>query len=434
MASAGGVRVSVVKVENHVHIVKVNLDVDEEVDCQFLFYHLPTRNGKISSILDPSVNIISRSQCHHPSVTELRKMAPKTPDNEWLQQKLEILTEYGDELYQIDPDAVNEIGPWAALKLFQLIVTVDLYTRIIESVPSIDRKLYFDVLAGSGTVVLEDADVNIIGSPLIAAAIPEHSFDELYFFEGKKGRADALSARLDFVADETSLDIDRDSCHVIQGDANENVPKVINQIAEESGFAGTNQLSFVDNERMQVKWDTMVSLSKIWGDYLINFQHKGISRELGYLNSDDTEEKRVKSAHKKLREFIGGEQYKDCSDADEFKKLYKDQLGEIGEEYDQPGNNRPIQEEIEIRGLGGKYSYDLIYATRETNNQSPYADFMENMRSRIEPMTGEDVSRVIDIMNGKATGLDEFIPTEEDIEETRNNKQRDEDQSSLSDF
>lgn len=356
-----------------------------------------------------------------------RRMPPKTPDYEWLRQKLSTLTEYADEIYGVAPGAVNEIGPWAALKLFQLIVTVDLYTRIIERTDGIDRKFYFDVLAGSGVVSLEGQETNIMGSPLIAATLPEHAFDELYFFEGKPERTAALSDRLDFVADETPLELDRDRCHVIQGDANETVPETITQLCQSGLHRHTNQFSFVDNERMQIKWATMVELSRIWGDFLINFQHKGIARELGYLESDETPKARVETAQECLREFVGGEQYRDCDNVAELKDLYKGQLAEIGEEYGKPANNRPVQEEIRVDGVGGKYSYDLIYATRKTNNESPYVEFMENMKSRIEPMSGDDVSQVINIMEGAATGLDEFAPSTKDIE-------HDEDQTSLGDF
>ncbi|MDS0280350.1 hypothetical protein NDI85_21425 [Halomicroarcula sp. S1AR25-4] len=354
-------------------------------------------------------------------------MAPQTPDNEWIRQKLDTLTDYADKLYNIHPGATNEIGPWAALKLFHLIVTVDLYTRIIHKTNGIDRKLYFDVLAGSGIVELEDLEVNIYGSPIIAAVFPEYPFDELHFFEGKEERATALSQRLDYIADETPLDIDRDACFVHQGDANQTVPETVEDIIQESGYSGTNQLTFADNERMEISWETMIALSRIWGDYLINFQHKGISRELGYLESGDASEQRIETAHRKLHRFVGGQQYRDCSSVDELRDLYKQQLATIGEEYDKPNNNRPINKQIRVTGAGDRYSYDLIYATRETDSGSPYIQFMDNMRDRIERMSGDNVSDVIDIMQGNATGLDEFIPDASEVK-------RDEDQSSLGDF
>lgn len=343
-------------------------------------------------------------------------MPPKTPNHEWIRHKLDTLTDFADELYEINPDAVNEIGPWAPLKLFQLTVTLDMYTRVIQSTPNIDRKIYFDVLAGSGVVSLDNEDTNIIGSPLIAAILPEHSFDELHFFEYDSDRAKALSKRLDYISFNTSIDLDRDACQVHEGDANKNVKKVVEDIRSNGGYRGTNQLSFVDNERMEINWDTMVTLSKIWGDYLINFQHKGVSRELGYLNSGNTTPARVETAHETLYEFVGSDQYKQCTNASELKNLYKIRLGQIGEEYNKRKNNRPIQEEIRVRGAGGKYSYDMIYATRETSNGSPYVKVMNNMKSRIESMSGGDVSQIIDIMDGGATNLDQFIPTKSELE------------------
>lgn len=351
-------------------------------------------------------------------------MPPRTPNYQWVRSKLERLTSHADEIRSVDAEVVNEIGPWAALKLFHLMVTTDLYTRIIENVDSIDSKFYFDVLAGSGTVVLDDYDTSSIGSPLIAATVPEHPFDRLYFFEGDEERASALRERLDFVDAETPLEIHRDRCIVIDGDSNETVPEVVQELFDNGEHQGLNHLSFIDNERMEVQWDTIRELSKIYGDFLINFQTKGVSRELGYLGDQDAPLARKTEAYRKLDAFFGGPDFRSCSDSDELIQLYESNLASIGEEYGKQRNNRSKQRSIQVQGAGGRYYYRLIYATRETGGGSPYIEFVDNLRSRIESMDGNDIETAIEILQGDTASLDMFEVSEEEMD-------RDEDQSTL---
>lgn len=355
-------------------------------------------------------------------------MTQPIPDDEWIQDKLTLLSEHGAEIRAVAPDTVYEIGPWTSLKLFLLVVTTEMYTRIIDNVDYISEKYYFDLMAGPGSVTLEDEDVDLIGSPLIAATVPPEPFDKLYFFEKDSERASVLKERLDFADEQGLLEVSRDDCKVIDNNANKAIPEVVDSIEAVEGFGGKNNLTFVDNERVEIEWSTIKSVSRIWGDLLINFQWNGIRREFGYLDDDsDAPEERKKTAQRKLAGFFGGDDFISCENINELREHYLQNIASIGHEIGNLNCNRPIQETVEVLGAGDRYRYDLLYATRETKGGSPYVEVIRGMKERIERMSGDDVSQVIDIMQGDGTALRDFLPSEEDLK-------RDEDQSGLDEF
>lgn len=355
-------------------------------------------------------------------------MTQPIPDDEWIQNKLALLSEHGSELREVAPETVYEIGAWTSLKLFLLVVTTEMYTRIIANTDSIAEKYYFDLMAGPGSVTLEDEDIDLIGSPLIAATVPPEPFDELYFFEKDSERASALENRLDVADERGLLEVDRDDCTVVDSNANEALPEVVDSIEAVEGFGGKNNLAFVDNERVEIKWPTIESVSRIWGDLLVNFQRNGIRREFGYLEDDSAApEERRETARRELTGFFGGGDFVSCENVTELREHYLDNVASIGREIGDPNCNRPVQETVEVRGAGDRYRYDLLYATRETGGGSPYIEVIRGMKERIERMSGDDVSQVIDIMQGDGTALRDFLPSEEDLK-------RDEDQAGLGDF
>lgn len=312
------------------------------------------------------------------------------PDRDWILQQLNTLTDHADELYELDPDTINELKSWTALKLAILIATVDVYTTIISS--HFDDWYYVDAMAGSGCVYVEDNQIPLVGSPILAAVLAHEPFEHMFFIENKEERVQALRSRLEYAVENIeAVEIERDDYDVIKGDTNTELPKIPDRIAENRGhFQGAHHLAFIDNERVEVKYDSIDGLEQMWGDLLINYQETGINREYGDGNWE------------KLVPYFGTEAVKDCPTEEERFELYLDQLSKVGT------GGRPIQRSIKVRGSEDyPYHYNMVYAVRESQEtESEWVEFMDTMRPKIEPLSGDDVEKVIEQMQGKTTSLE----------------------------
>ncbi|ACV47688.1 hypothetical protein Hmuk_1574 [Halomicrobium mukohataei DSM 12286] len=99
-----------------------------------------------------------------------------------------------------------------------------------------------------------------------------------------------------------------------------------------------------------------------------------------------------------MNNFYGNASWEAANSDDEFRTIYMSRLAETG---------RPVQEYIPVRS-GGQFFYDMIYCTRQTKGGSPYIQVLEDMKEKIEQLTGEDVERILRFMRGEQTSLDLF--------------------------
>lgn len=324
----------------------------------------------------------------------------RQPNREWIQKKLTRLTTHADNLREVSDiiDDEPEFGAWTALKLVSLTATVDVYTTIMAN-NNFDY-YYIDALSGSGIVNLTDRDDTLIGSPFIAGTVAHEPFSKLYFTEKNEKRAEALRKRLDYAVDEIDeFKQSREDCLVLNGDANEILPRLPDKIREESGGTlygqngegGAHHLAFIDNERDEVKFDSIRELEQImYGDLLINYQEYGLNREWGNIQEGREE-------WDELLAFFGDNRVKDMETSEKRFAFYLSQLDSI---------NRGEHESLCVNGSNNyPYMYRMIYATQLTGGGSEYTEFMKGQRRKIENITGDEIETVLDIMQGNATHL-----------------------------
>lgn len=320
------------------------------------------------------------------------------PDRDWIQTKLSRLTAHAENLREVG-NITDEpaFGAWTALKLVSLTATVDVYTSIMAK-NNYDY-YYIDALSGSGIVCLTDREDTLIGSPFIAGTVAHEPFSKLYFTEKNEERAEALQRRLDYAVDEIDeFNQSREDCVVLTGDANEilpTLPKRIKQrrggrLAGRNGEDGAHHLAFIDNERIEVKFDAIRELEQMHGDLLINYQESGLNREWGNIQNGNADWDEFLS-------FFGDSRVKGLEDPEKRFEFYLTQLESI---------NRSEHESLRIHGsTQHPYNYRIIYATQLTGGGSEYTDFMENQRRKIEGITGDEIETVLDTMKGAATHL-----------------------------
>lgn len=317
----------------------------------------------------------------------------------WIEERLRRLKEHSDEILEEAPGVMNEFNSWSALKLILLSATVNMYTTILSN-SNMDNYYYIDALAGSGISKARDEDEYFVGSPIIATMMAKHPFKKMYFIEQDPDKADALRQRLQYLENELSQEIGREEYELIEGDSNKEIPDIVKEIQKETVSKGekANILSFVDNEGLDIAMETIKELTEIYGDFLINFPTVAVRRQAGAGHKDS------------MNTFYGGEEWRAANaDSDDLRAIYMGKLA---------GLERPIQEYIPVHS-GDLFYYDMIYCTRETSGGSPYIDTLQYMKEKIEPLTGEEVNKVLRFMRGDTTSLDLFPEEEEDEDENQ---------------
>jgi three-Cys-motif partner protein len=321
-------------------------------------------------------------------------------------------------------DVTNEFDSWSALKLILHSAAVNMYTTVLGNNSNFEDLYYIDALAGSGVSMFDDGQA-FLGSPIVAARAARSPFKKMYFIELEDEKAEALRTRLEFVFSSSDFDIkEPDDWEVHTGDANDQIPKIVREIFDNSsGSRGFNYYCFIDNQGLNVTWDTIEELTpKPYGDLLINLPTaSGIGRNA------------VPSNIRSLNDFYG----RDLTDIDlpnknrreYMRDLYLKQLKE---------QNRSVQCSTRIDANIGSYFYDLVYATRDIDGGNGYMKVIEYVKEFIEAVHAGDVDRELEIITGGQERLQAFAPENEDVgEQIPTNDPNDEvpdNQSGLDDF
>jgi len=325
----------------------------------------------------------------------------RQPNREWVQDKLSDLTAHIDDLEAIGNQTDEpEFGSWTALKLVVFTAAIDVYTTVINN--NDFEPYYIDAMSGSGVVSLKDREDTLLGSPAIAGTVAHEPFEKMYCIEKDEERAETLRNRLDFAAEHIdSFRQEPDTYEVIQGNANDILRNIPDKIRDHRGSSpsgrngqgGQHHFAFIDNERHEVKFDSIRNLeNEFWGDLLINYQQKGLNREKGRLEARESDE-----WDEFLQFFDGDNRALDLDDPEDRFGLYLEKLD---------GINRPVHESVQIRGSKRHpYSYRMVYATRNSSGGSEFIEFMNGQQWKIEGLTGDDIEHVLDTMQGAATHL-----------------------------
>lgn len=313
----------------------------------------------------------------------------KSPDREWIADKLGVLTEHAADLVEVKPDVTNEYRPLTALKLIVLSAGVDVFSRIVPQ--RYDHNYYLDLFAGAGATRLRGMDSAVVGSPILAPVMSHHEFAEYHFVELKGEKADALKARLDYM--DSVIEFPREKCFIHEANANDFVHEFLeNHRSNFGGFEGFNMFSFVDPEGMDPDWHVTRRIADLYGDMLIHYPETTVNR--------DHETGKARSY------FPTGVDLEQCRTEDKRRAAYRDGL----ESRRNTDITVPIR--IDSGSSGGNYHYDLIYATRETGGGAPYVAAMEDIQRKISLLDGDHIRRVLETLEGDAEALDYFFDGE----------------------
>lgn len=318
---------------------------------------------------------------------------PKSPNRDWIADKLALLTEHADELVEVEPSVTNSYRPLTALKLIVLSAGVEVFSRIVPQ--RYEHNYYLDLFAGAGATTLRGIeDTAVVGSPILAPVMSHQDFEGYHFVELSEKKADALEARLDYM--DSVIDFPREKCHVHFSDANDYAHEFLENFrAKNGGYEGFNMFSFIDPEGMDPRWDVIRRIADLYGDLLIHYPETTINRDM------DTQ---------KASSYFPDDSFRKCRTEEERKQVYSNGL----ESRDNTDISIPIR--IDSGESGKNYHYDLIYATRETPGGAPYAAAMEAMQHKMKRLDGDDIRRVLRSLQGDEKALDNFISTTTETE------------------
>lgn len=339
--------------------------------------------------------------------------------SEYIKNRIQSLTEDSGEIRDQSP-VTNDFDSWSALKLILHSAVVNMYTTVLHN-NGFEDLYYIDALAGSGVSTYDDSDSCFLGSPIIAAQVAEKPFKKMYLIEYDDYKADALETRMEYIFSRYDDVQEPDDWDVIRGDANEEIPRVVEDIwrISEGRF---NYYCFIDNQELNVKWDAIDSLTpKPWGDFLINLP---TASAIGRNATMDP-------VPQELNDFycvdLNEQNLPDTGIRPVMKGLYGDCLARTG---------RSVQRITNIDANVGSYEYDLIYATRDIDGGNGYIDVIDYVKQFIEDVHAGDIDNILSVLYDEQSSFENYLPAgdiDDEIPDTDANDS-DENQTSLGDF
>ena len=163
--------------------------------------------------------------------------------------------------------AMRPAGIWAREKLDYLRRYIDVFETAMRNKWSVRH--YIDLFAGPGKNIDRDSGTVFLGSPLVALNTTYPFTD--YFF------VDACEENVETLQERCAASPHSDKVHIRTGDCNEVVDKIVGQI-EPDDWCSLN-LTFLDPEGMEMRWDTVVRLADLRRmDLIINYPQGGLNR------------------------------------------------------------------------------------------------------------------------------------------------------------
>lgn len=331
----------------------------------------------------------------------------------WIEKRIETLTESSDEVFDVQPEIYNRFNTWSALKLILHSATVNMYTTVASQY--FDDIFYIDALAGSGVSEYGDEQC-FLGSPIIASKAATEPFTKMYFVEGDLKKKRALEDRLDFVFSNPNIDMQEpEDYKVYHGDVNNRIDDIIDDIWKVAKpNPNFNYLGFVDNQGLDFDWESMEKIGDLTGDLLVNYP---AAHGVG-LNME------VEGSRDAMKKFFGRDMWnEEPKEREHYKKIYMEQMEQLN-----------LHEQVAVKVDSGSksYYYDMIYGTRETTGGSGYVDAIRHVKDFIEAVDGGTVEEILEVLHGDQSAVDDFLPDDFEIDssvrEDKEEKSEQEDQ------
>ena len=160
---------------------------------------------------------------------------------------------------QDDGLPIPSVGSWAEEK-YRL---VDFYNRLFSTgmKSKWDTRVYIDLYAGAGLSKIRGTNRILEASPLLALGVPD-KFDKYIFCEKDDPLINALRQRVTRKYPEINV-------AYVQGDCNEKVIEIINEIPKHSTSKRVLSFCFIDPFDITIKLETVKALSQRFMDFLI---------------------------------------------------------------------------------------------------------------------------------------------------------------------
>jgi three-Cys-motif partner protein len=261
--------------------------------------------------------------------------------------------------------------PWSLVKLVLLGQWAYVYTAILKNWNGGIR--YVDLLAGSGTTLVQETGDVIKGSPFAVKEFAFKPFDDYILVERDDERYKALLQNSKLIGNISKP---------LRGDCNRFVKEIFSD-------QPCHNLVFIDMEGFDVWWESMAHIIMSRSDIIINFPTSSFERTKALENQQC------------LDKFFGDHSWFDkATDREEFLSLYMNRLA------DSFYNQRKQTPYVEgIRVGNNSYYYDMILLCKIGKYADVWGQYMKGKWNWENP---KQMENLLNYLKGRETRLDAF--------------------------
>ena len=261
--------------------------------------------------------------------------------------------------------------PWSLVKLVLLGQWTYVYTVILKNWKGGIR--YVDLLAGSGTTLIQETNDVVKGSPFAAKEFVFRPFDDYILVEKDEERYKALCKNAKLIGKISEP---------LRGDCNRFVKQIFSDQV-------CHNLVFADMEGFDITWESMSSIIKSRSDIIINFPTSCFERTMALENQQC------------LDKFFGDHSWiEKATDREEFLKLY---MNKLASNFYYSRMQTPYVESIRV---GNKsYFYDMILLCKMGKYVDVWGEYMKSKWNWHNP---QEMENLLNYLKGRETRLDTF--------------------------
>lgn len=320
---------------------------------------------------------------------------------------------------------------WTLLKLMFIQLYTPLYTSIIE--PRYGGFNYLDLFAGSGANKLENSDIIIAGSPIIALSFASSPFTKAYLVENNPLKLEMLKRRVEYLTQLSRSDEHREyifsnlegmETSYYSRDVNEVISNIYDEIEEKSSEMynemrkGLHNLVFIDPYGLEFHFKSLLRILSSWvrNDIILFFNSYTLGIQAhNYLTG------RVKSAAaiekamgSKFLEYIE-EKRKNINTAEE--NVGRRQLSKLALNYYTSifKEHKYITVEISLPTTKGNATFDVIYACKRTSGGNQFIEGVKYIKDLLLSTDYELIDSLQEyVLRGELPGLLKFLVEDPD--------------------
>ena len=261
--------------------------------------------------------------------------------------------------------------PWSLVKLVLLGQWAYVYTAILKNWKGGIR--YVDLLAGSGTTLIQETNDVIKGSPFVVKEFAYRPFNDYILVERDDERYKALLQNSKLIGNISKP---------LRGDCNRFVKDIFSN-------RYCHNLVFIDMEGFDVTWESMMQIIKSTSDIIINFPTSCYERTKALENQQV------------LDKFFGDHSWFDkASDREDFLNLY---MNKLSLSFYEERKKKPYVDSIRVGN--NTYFYDMILLCKYGDYVNVWGDYMKSKWNWENP---KQMERLLNYLEGRETRLDAF--------------------------